>query len=177
MLAGALFEGETIVVVAGFAAHQGLLNPVGVVACAFAGSLSADQLLFSLARHHSKRRFILRLKSRSSFARALKLVERYPNLSVLACRWLYGMRWVLPVAIAFSTISLVRFRILNTVSAACWATTFTAIGYFLGQTVEAVFGTLYGMEYKAVIAIAVAVFVLIVGRLIAIRVMQAKLLI
>jgi len=176
VLVGALFEGETIVVIAGFAAHQGLLNPVGVVACAFVGSLSADQLFFSLAGHQSKRQFIVRLTHRPSFARALALVERYPNLSVLACRWLYGIRWVLPVAIAFTNISPVRFRILNAVSAACWATTFTAIGYFLGQTVEAVFGTLHGMERKALVAVAIAVLVLVVGRLIARRVVQTKLL-
>ena len=39
-------EGETILVIAGFAAHQGYLTLMPVILAAFAGSLCGDQLFF-----------------------------------------------------------------------------------------------------------------------------------
>jgi membrane protein DedA with SNARE-associated domain len=50
VLVGAFFEGETIVVLGGFAAHRGDLVLPGVIAGAFAGSLAGDQFAYFLGR-------------------------------------------------------------------------------------------------------------------------------
>jgi membrane protein DedA with SNARE-associated domain len=46
ILIGTLFEGETILVLGGFAAHRGHLSLPVVVLVAFAGSLLGDQTMF-----------------------------------------------------------------------------------------------------------------------------------
>ena len=46
ILIGTFLEGETILVLAGLAAHQGYLMLTGVILAAFFGSLCGDQLFF-----------------------------------------------------------------------------------------------------------------------------------
>ena len=46
ILIGTFLEGETILMLAGLAAHQGYLVLTGVIFAAFLGSLSGDQLFF-----------------------------------------------------------------------------------------------------------------------------------
>ena len=45
---GTFFEGETILVIAGFAAHQGYMKLPGVIIAAFIGTVFGDQLFFYL---------------------------------------------------------------------------------------------------------------------------------
>ncbi|MEE4265795.1 MAG: hypothetical protein V2I56_24115 [Desulfobacteraceae bacterium] len=54
ILVGTFLEGETILVLAGIAAHQGYLVLVWVILAAFLGSLGGDQLFFYLGRKHSR---------------------------------------------------------------------------------------------------------------------------
>ena len=55
VLVGTFLEGETVVLLGGFAAHRGYLDLPWVIAVAFAGSLLGDQLYFYLGRRHSAR--------------------------------------------------------------------------------------------------------------------------
>ena len=50
VLIGTFFEGETILLIAGFFAHLGYLKLSYVIAAAFAGSLAGDQLFFYAGR-------------------------------------------------------------------------------------------------------------------------------
>jgi membrane protein DedA with SNARE-associated domain len=47
ILVGTLLEGETILILGGFAAYQGYLALPGVILMAFMGGLCGDQLFFS----------------------------------------------------------------------------------------------------------------------------------
>jgi len=54
ILIGTFLEGETILVLGGFAAHRGYLALPWVILAAFIGSLCGDQLFFYLGRKHSQ---------------------------------------------------------------------------------------------------------------------------
>ena len=47
------FEGETVVIVAGFLAHEGYFNPYTLGITAFLGTFAGDQLWFYLGRRHA----------------------------------------------------------------------------------------------------------------------------
>jgi membrane protein DedA with SNARE-associated domain len=143
-----LFEGETVVVVAGYLVHQGLLAPVPVVVAAFLGSVLSDQIIFFIGRHHVAERYVARVKHHRYFARALQWVEHRPTLFIFSFRFLYGLRTVGALAVSLTSVSALRFTVVNTMSAAIWAIAFTMLGYALGQTVEAVFGRLHAVEHK-----------------------------
>jgi membrane protein DedA with SNARE-associated domain len=136
---GAAVEGEAAVTTGGFLAHRNLINPYVAGACAFGGSLAADQIVFFLARYHRGNRFIERARQRPAFARAIHFIERKPVLFCTAFRFIYGMRIAGPIAIGVSQVPTRQFVLLNAMSAALWATIFTFIGYRFGNAFEKLF--------------------------------------
>jgi membrane protein DedA with SNARE-associated domain len=129
------FEGETIQIFAGWAAHKGLLSFPYVVAAGFAGSLAGDQLYYWLGRRFGRplmHRFPW-LETRS--APALSLLRRHDNWFILGFRFVYGVRNIAPFACGVAGIGALRYTLLNTTAALIWATSFATAGYFFGKAI------------------------------------------
>lgn len=136
VLAGSFLEGETILILAGFAAHRGYLSFTLVVMTAFAGSFLGDQLYFFLGRRYGPRLTGLRPTWQARTQKATALLERFQTPFILANRFLYGLRIAGPIAIGMSRVSASRFAVLNLVSALVWAVVIGAAGYLFGEAVE-----------------------------------------
>ena len=91
---GTFFEGETVLVLGGFAAHQGYLNLSWVVISAFAGTLCGDQLYFYLGRSQGTNVLEKRPYWRSKSKRVFNLLHRHQFLVTVGFRFLYGLRTV-----------------------------------------------------------------------------------
>ncbi len=143
---GTFFEGETILVLAGFLAFRGYLNVQLVVLTAFLGSYAGDQLWFYLGRRHG--RAILQRRPRWQVLgdRALTYFRRHPDLWVLGFRFVYGLRTVMPVAIGLSGYSPGRYLLLNALGALVWATVLTVAAYHFGAALEGLLGNLRRYE-------------------------------
>ncbi|MCP9222156.1 DedA family protein [Erythrobacter sp. LQ02-29] len=153
---GAAIEGETVVATGGLIAHRGLLPVAGVIAAAAAGSFLADQAFFWLGRSARQSRIVARIRRQSAYARALRLIERYPTAFIFAFRFLWGLRTVSPVAIGTSQIDWRRFAILNAVAALVWSSTVTAVGYALAGTLAALGARLRTVEHYALAIVLLA---------------------
>ena len=132
VLVGTFFEGETILVMGGFAAHQGYLTLPGVIAAAFFGSLAGDQTAFLLGRRYGgwvKRHPRLR----PGIERATALLEQRGTLLLLGFRFVYGIRNLTPLAAGLSRIPALRFLGLNVIGAALWAVAVGSLGYAFGR--------------------------------------------
>ncbi|MDB5713207.1 MAG: DedA family protein [Sphingomonadales bacterium] len=138
VFAGAALEGEAAVTAGGYLAHRGMISPYLAAACAFAGSVAADQFVFFIARFHRDNRFIERARQRPAFSRAIKFIEHRPILFCTVFRFIYGMRTAGPIAIGVSRVPTFKFVVLNLISAALWAAIFTFIGYRFGKAFEAI---------------------------------------
>ncbi|SIT27078.1 DedA family protein [Achromobacter sp. MFA1 R4] len=159
VLGGTFLEGESVVVFAGFLAHQGLFLLPHVMLCAFAGSFLADQLLFYVGRRYRDHRYVRRIREKPAFDKALAAIDRYPNGFILTLRFLYGLRTVGPAALGVSRVSPLRYLVLNAVAAAIWAACFSLLGYVFGRTIEALLGRIQGVEIKLAIAAALGILV------------------
>lgn len=155
---GAAFEGEAAVVTGGWLAARGLVHPLTAALCAFAGSLTADQLLFAFGRRHREHPRVAKLLAKPPARRATALIERYPTLFCLAFRFLYGLRIAGPLTIAASRVPTARFVVLNIVSAACWASIFTFVGYRFGRAIEAAVVAV-AMRHPVLIGVVIATIV------------------
>ena len=118
---GTLLEGETVLVLAGVAAHLGYLSLGKVVAVAALGGFLGDQIYFFLGR-----RYGLALLDRFPAAKAVAprvdaLVVRYRALVVPLLRFTYGVRTVGPILIGAGRMNPLAFAALNAVGAAAWA--------------------------------------------------------
>lgn len=135
VFAGTLLEGETVLLLAGYAAHRGYLDFGIVVGVAWLGATLGDQLFFWLGRRHARRLLAARPALNTKIARALAWIARHPDLAILAMRFLWGLRTALPVALGMSRVSWRRFFWLNLVSAAGWATLIASAGWSFGALI------------------------------------------
>ena len=138
VLLGTFLEGETVLVLAGFAAHRGYLELPLVIACAFVGTLVGDQLYFYLGRSRGTSYIRARPHWASRFEKVRGLLSRHELLLILTFRFLYGIRTVAPFAIGASGTNPVRFLILNVVGAGVWAVSVGWLGYVFGHTLEVI---------------------------------------
>lgn len=166
VIAGTFFEGETVPVLAGFAAHQGFLRLDLVMLCAFVGSFTGDQVWFWIGRRYGKQWLSKHPRSRLAARRVGRLLDRWGDWFVLSFRFLYGLRAVSPVAIALSSISAVRFCLLNLISAAVWAVVVGSLGYVFGEAIEGMIGRMKAWEHRILAAIAIALVVYVTHKLV-----------
>jgi len=146
ILVGTFLEGETILVLAGLAAHQGYLALSWVVLAAFAGSLCGDQLFFYLGRKHSQAVLSRRPAWKQKAEKVHRMMNRFQTPMILSFRFLYGLRTVAPFVIGMSPVSVKRFILLNAAGALVWAAAIASGGYFFGRALEVLIGKLKSYE-------------------------------
>lgn len=129
-------EGETIVILAGIAAHLGFLELPWVIATAIAGSVSGDQLWYYVGRHWGPKIIARRLSWQQGAQKVYRLLERHQYWLILTFRFYYGLRNVTPFVVGSAQIPRLRYFVLNFIGAIVWASCFASAGYFLGRAFE-----------------------------------------
>ncbi len=135
LVIGSVAEGETITLLGGVAAHQGLLRFWLVVVSVALGGMIGDQLLYLVGRRYGGQ--ILRRFSRhqDKIRRAQRLIQRRPYLFVIGSRFMYGFRIIGPLLIGASHLPPKIFLPLNIFGAIVWALIFTTLGYAGGEVI------------------------------------------
>jgi len=147
VLAGTLLEGETVLLLAGYAAYSGLLELHWVITVAVFGSFMGDQLWFYLGRTRGASLLAKFPRYAAPAGRAQKLLDKYNTPIILSLRFLYGLRIVLPFVIGMTCrISTLRFQVLNFIGAILWATSGAVAGYLFGNAIEAVLDDFHQYE-------------------------------
>lgn len=129
---GSFLEGETIVVVAGFAAHRGYLQLPWVMCWAFCGTVLSDQLFFLLGHTRGRSFLDKRPRWQRKTKRVQSLLERHQLPVILGFRFFYGLRNVTPLVIGASGFAPSRFLTLNILGALLWSVVVSAGGYTFG---------------------------------------------
>ena len=129
-------EGETIVILAGVAAHLGFLELPYVILVAVAGSFSGDQLWYYMGRHWGPRILAKRLSWQEPAQKVYRHLDRHQYWLILTFRFYYGLRNVTPFVVGSAQIPRARFFVLNLVGAIVWAILFAYGGYLLGETMK-----------------------------------------
>ena len=155
ILLGTFLEGETILVLAGLAAHRGYLPMPSVIAAGFVGTFVGDQFYFYLGRRHAGAFLAKRPALGDRIARAQRFLERHHVAFILGFRFLYGLRTVSPFAIGMSDVPLHRYLILNALGGLVWSVAVALLGYSLGQGAEALLGRLKEIEAWLFLGVAV----------------------
>lgn len=136
ILLGTFFEGETIVLIAGYLASRDYLLLQWVIVCAFLGTWVGDSLYFFIGRRWGDKLLARRPHWRSRADRALDLLHRYHTVFILSFRFFYGIRTVSPFVIGMSKVPTSRFLALNFIASIVWASIFSSAGFLLGTMIE-----------------------------------------
>lgn len=165
VLAGTLLEGETILAMAGFAAHQGHLDFGLVLLVAFVGGTVGDQMFFWIGRALGPRSLQRWPPLADATARVGVLLQRHDALLIFGIRFMYGVRIAGPIAMGALGVSARRFAIFNVLGAAVWAPLVAGAGYLFGHALQVWLGDLERYEGYVLAGVAVcAVLMALVHR-------------
>ena len=155
VLIGTFFEGETVLILGGFAASRAYLVLPGVIIAAFFGSFIGDQFYFYLGRKHG-RKILDRYPSWSPRAEhAQELLKRYETPLMVGFRFMLGLRMIAPFVIGMSNLSARKFILLNAVGACAWAVIVGFGGFVFGQALELALGNIKRYEIPVFCAVVV----------------------
>ncbi|HVZ93364.1 MAG TPA: DedA family protein [Phycisphaerales bacterium] len=160
LLVGTFLEGETILILAGWAAQRELLDLWTVIGVATIGTLLGDQLFFYIGRWKGMAWIERRPVWKARADKLNRMLEKHRVVVVLGYRFLYGLRTVTPFALGASGFRPLVFTILNVIAAGVWAISFGYLGFFFGSAIESVIGKVKKYELWGLVALAL-VFVVI----------------
>jgi membrane protein DedA with SNARE-associated domain len=129
---GCLLEGETVLMLAGFAAHRGYLDPAWVFAIGASAGFVGDQFYFYLGRRHGAAVLARWPAIERQSGRLERLLQRFHAAVVIGVRFAYGLRVAGPILIGAGAL--------------LWSAVFTAIGWVFGQAAEAMLGRIKHLE-------------------------------
>lgn len=156
LIAGTFLEGETILVIAGFAAQGGYLYLPFVVLSGFIGSYLGDLAYFFIGRYKGIDFLRKRPRLKAKIDRAERLIEKYQKAVALGFRFVYGLRQLTPFILGTSKMKTSHFMIFNLVSAIAWAVLIGGGGYLFGTTLERFLGDMRRYELEIIMFILVA---------------------
>ena len=154
---GTLLEGETIVILAGFAAFQGHLSLEYVIPLAILGSSIGDHIFFYLGRFKGRAVLARRPHWHARVGKIHELLLRHQNWLIFGSRFMYGFRMAIPVVLGTSKVSALRFSLLNITGAIVWSTFFAFGGYLFGEAIEKFLGNVKKIEGYILLGIIIVV--------------------
>ena len=143
---GTFLEGETILVLGGFAAHRGFLELPWVIGCAFLGSFVGNQTFFYIGRMNGEKMLAKRPHWKAKSGKVFALLDRHQTGLILGFSFLYGLRSVTPFLLGMAKVSPAKFFVFNMIGVAVWAIVVGSLGYSFGYAIEAMLGDIKHYE-------------------------------
>jgi membrane protein DedA with SNARE-associated domain len=158
---GVPVPGETVLILGSVYAGTGRLDVFLVFAVAFVAAVLGDNIGFAIG-HFGGRRLVLRagryvLLTEERLAKAERFFERHGGKVVIVARFIEGLRQANGIIAGIAGMHWKRFLAFNAVGAALWAGTWTAVGYFSGSHINAIYDTVHQYELYVLIALGVVV--------------------
>jgi len=155
------FEGESVLIAAGFLAFNGYLDTVTIILVSALASYIGHGTFFLIA--FFKRDAFLRLIQRFVKVNLKKLeylVERFGAGSIFISQWIYGFRLLTAAVLGFSGMRRRKYFFFLLISCLLWATICTIVGYFFGATLKNILGDVKKYSHYIAIGVVVAGFVI-----------------
>jgi membrane protein DedA with SNARE-associated domain len=146
------FEGESVLIAAGFLAFGGYLDEVLVImVSAFASYVGHGAFfLIALFRRESFINFIRKIL-KVDLSKLEYLMARYGTASIFISQWIYGFRLLSAAVLGLSGMGIRKYFFYLLISCVLWAAICTYAGYFFGVTLKNLLGDI--KEYNQYIAI------------------------
>jgi membrane protein DedA with SNARE-associated domain len=153
---GAFLEGETVILMAGFAAYRGYLDIRWVVAVTFIGALAGDQLHFHLGRWKGASFLEKYALWRAHVGKVRRLMQRYGLLVIFGFRFIYGARTVTPFVIGSSGFDGLAFLAIDAMMVFFWSCLIAYLGYAFGAFIQVFFGRIKRIEHIVLLLLLLA---------------------
>ena len=158
---GALLEGETVLALAGLAAHRGYLDFKAVVAVALVCGFAGDQFYFYIGRYRGAQILARFPDAQERAHRFDALLAKWHAPLIVLIRFMYGFRIIGPVLLGMGRVPAWKFFFYNLLGAAIWAPLVAGAGYLFGGIVESVLEDVKRFEiwlFVAIVAIGLGIW-------------------
>jgi len=137
-VAGLLVPGVVLLVAVTAMAGSGNLDIFAALTWAFAGAVCGDLLSFALGRvfHQDIKRLAMFRRNPQWIEGGEAFFRRYGILSVIIGRFVGPVRPVIPMVAGMLDMPVLRFVLVNLLSALAWAPVYVLPGYMAGQAVH-----------------------------------------
>ncbi len=165
--AGTIMEGETALLLGSLAASQGLVKLAWVIAAAFAGATTGDQISYQLFRRFGPGMVSRNetLKRRSEKAR--RLLKGHPVKFIIVSRFFWGLRSACMLALAASDVPSRVFVPANLFACALWSVIIGSLGYVFSSWATKAMATMDEISGRApaiIGGIALFMALVVIGR-------------
>jgi membrane protein DedA with SNARE-associated domain len=140
VLLGFVLPGETAVILGGVIASQGNVNLFLMIAVATVAAIAGDSVGYEVGRLIGPRLLSIRplRRRQAGVEKARDFVRRWGAWAVVLGRLTAFLRAVVPGLAGMGGMHYPRFLMANALGGVLWATGFTLLGYFLGNTYKRV---------------------------------------
>jgi membrane protein DedA with SNARE-associated domain len=147
LFAGTFFEGETFLVLSGYAAHRGHMLLWLVLLVGGGGGFLGSQFWYEVGRRYGGRLLEKRPGWRPRVEQASDYLDEKGTWFVFSFRFIYGIRTISPVAIGMSGYPAGRYLAVNVVSTLVWVTVVGLLGYGFGEAATSLLDRVADAEY------------------------------
>lgn len=137
---GFVFPGETVVLIAGVMASQGVFPLWLVILAAAAGAIIGDSVGYEIGRRYGRRllnRLPKRLVKPQHIERTSALLRRRTGSAVLIGRFTAALRVLMPGMAGISRLPYPTFLAFNALGGIAWAMAAAIVGYIAGKSYHA----------------------------------------
>ena len=124
------------IVAASILSFMGKMDLSLSISIAFLGNAIGDILLFWLTRYQKTMMVEGLRKHRRKVALAHILIKKHGDWVIFIQKFIYGLKTVVPIAIALTKYDFKKFAILNIFAAALWALAFGLSSYYFGAVLS-----------------------------------------
>jgi len=106
------------------------------ISIAFLGNALGDIMLFQLTRYQKSMMMDGLKKHRRKLALSHILMKKHGDWVVFLQKFIYGLKTIVPIAIALTKYDFKKFLLLNTLAAAVWALAFGLSSFYFGAVLS-----------------------------------------
>jgi len=126
-------EGETVFISAAALSAAGMMTPWKVIVVAACGAYFGHMVFFAIGRWKGLDIIESRPTLKRHYPKANMLLDRYAHWSIFIFQYLYGTRLMAAILFGCSSISFVRFALLQIVNCLTWSLVIYTVGHLLGM--------------------------------------------
>jgi len=141
--------GFVALIAAGVLSYAGKMDITTAIAIAFVANVLGDTLLFYMARYHKSEMMNYFRQHRRKLALSHVLMKKHGSWIVVAQKFVYGIKTLIPLAIGLTKYDFMKFTLLNTAGAALWALVFGLGSFYAGELLMRAYEAASGYPYAA----------------------------
>ena len=148
------------IIAAGVLCYAGKMDLGVAISIAACANMLGGAVLFSMGRYNKKVLMPYIHAHKRKLALSHILMKRYGDKIIFIQKFIYGLKTLVPIAIGMTKYPLVKFHIINVVSAVLWAVILGLLSYKMGEALQQVASYFYANPYLAPLLLATIVGVL-----------------